>query len=90
MTRLKLCLLIVFAAMIAAEPVIHNHPLVPEAASSQSICAVCASGAARVSIGLPTVAAPDVVLYAVEVLPSSAPVDPFAAGCDSRGPPAAV
>jgi hypothetical protein len=88
MLRLKLSLLIVLAAVIAAEPVIHSHPLVPDNAAVQSLCAVCASGPARLSIGAPTVAAPTVVLYAIDTHPTAAPAEAPAFGCDSRGPPA--
>jgi hypothetical protein len=90
MLRLKLAILIALAAVIAAEPVIHNHPLVPETAASQSLCAVCASGAARITIGAPAVVAPSIVLYAVEPLPAAAPAEAPAHRSESRGPPAAA
>jgi len=90
MVRLRIGLLIAFAALLAAEPIIHNHPLIPDgSAAVQSLCAVCASGADRVVLSAPTVVAPTFVAYALEVASVEFVFRPAALPRASRAPPAA-
>jgi len=90
MVRFKLGLLIALLALIAAEPLIHNHPLIPEGtAPSQSLCAVCASGPARVTLSTPTVAAPTVVVWSLDVCDTTFVERSAALPLASRAPPAA-
>ncbi|HJW93912.1 MAG TPA: hypothetical protein VJ901_09855 [Thermoanaerobaculia bacterium] len=90
MLRFKLGVLLAFAVLIATEPVYHNHPLIPDGnASVQSLCAVCASGADRVTLSAPTVAAPDFVVYSLEAKDITIQARAVALTLPSRAPPTA-
>jgi hypothetical protein len=90
MTRFKLGLLLALAALIASEPIIHNHPLIPDGnAAVQMLCAVCASGADRVTMSAPEVAAPTVIAYALEPRDVTFAAPLHASSLSSRAPPAA-
>jgi len=91
MTRLRIGLLLAFAALLATEPVYHNHPLIPDGnAAAQSLCAVCASGADRITLSAPTVAAaPTFVVYSLEARSFTIHARPIAISLSSRAPPAA-
>ncbi|HLJ74190.1 MAG TPA: hypothetical protein VKU62_06365, partial [Thermoanaerobaculia bacterium] len=60
--RLSMLVLVV-AALVAAEPLLHNHPLqqsgIPEA------CAICATGVAPLPSAMPALSAPQVVSYTI-------------------------
>jgi hypothetical protein len=90
MTRFRFGVLIAFVALLATEPVYHNHPLIPDGnAAVQSLCAVCASGTARVTLSAPTVSAPTIVVERlIAVSPHRHSVD-VPVERASRAPPAA-
>ena len=90
MMRFRLGVLLAFAALLATEPVYHNHPLIPDGnAAVQSLCAVCASGADRVTLSAPTVSAPDFVVYSLETRSVTFQARPRALTLPSRAPPSA-
>jgi hypothetical protein len=89
MLRLKLGILLAFAALLATEPVYHNHPLIPDGnAAVQSLCAVCASGADRVTLSAPAVTAPTFVVYALETRDVTLHARTLELALPSRAPPA--
>lgn len=65
MKRLKLVLILLVAAIVAAEPVVHTHPLVPSpdanGIGTPNICAACAT-AQQVAVSVPPVVAPAVII----------------------------
>jgi len=84
---------VLVALFLAAQPLLHNHPLdsgdESARSSSASTCAVCAAGIGRLPSTTPAVAAPVVVLYTLAT-PSLAPVVTVASFTrSSRAPPAA-
>ena len=85
MSRLKVIALLLFVAFIAAEPLVHEHPL---QSNEAVVCAVCAAGTAQLAWHTPVVAAPLVVAYrVVEVAVTRVSFDvPLALA--SRAPPA--
>lgn len=90
MTRFRLGLLIAFLALLATEPVFHNHPLVPDGnAATQSLCAVCATGAGRITLSAPVVSAPTMVVYSLESREVTFCARLLAIPLSSRAPPAA-
>ena len=78
--------LIIFAALIAAEPLLHTHPLqqnpVPGA------CSVCATGVGRLAVVAPTVAAPQTIVYTLAPPAVTVPVASLVLSLPSRAPPA--
>ena len=90
MMRFRLGVLLAFAALLAIEPVYHNHPLIPDGnAAIQSLCAVCASGAGRVTLSAPTVTAPTFVVYSLEARDVAIHARTVILDVPSRAPPAA-
>jgi hypothetical protein len=90
MMRFRIGVLLALAALLATEPVYHNHPLIPDGnAAIQSLCAVCASGAARVTLSAPTVSAPDFVVYSLEARDFTIHARTVALTLPSRAPPSA-
>jgi len=78
------------ALLLAAQPLLHNHPLDSgdsAKTSSASSCAVCATGAGRLPSTAPSVAAPLAVLYTLSTpaLQRVAAVESFPRS--SRAPP---
>jgi hypothetical protein len=61
MKRLPLFALLLLAAIIAAEPLLHEHPL--QQTREAIVCAACAAGSGQVAIHHPIVAAPNFVAY---------------------------
>lgn len=96
MRLVRVAILLILAAFLAAEPVVHTHPLIPQPWGSDTngitnpnLCAICAVGAARVVIGAPVVVAPLLVIEHLvprSLQPTSAEVHVSLA---SRAPPAA-
>ena len=88
--RLVACLVALF---VAAEPVVHSHPLVERshngtAPASTTVCAACAAGTARLTSHRPAIRTVTLVLYRLTVSPTShVSVDTFLA-LPSRAPPA--
>lgn len=86
-------LVVLVAVLLAAQPLLHNHPLDAgsDAArtSAPSTCAVCATGIGRLPTTAPTLSAPLCILYTLAAAPLAAVVAiaPFTRG--SRAPPAA-
>ena len=88
-------LVILLAALFAAEPILHTHPLSSSADASNpgapgSACAVCATGVNHIAPAAPSVVAPTAVSYTVVVTGTVIP--PFTAPLTlpSRAPPASV
>jgi hypothetical protein len=79
---------VLVALLLAAQPLLHNHPLDTTNASSTSACAVCVAGSGRLPSATPSVAAPLAVLYTLvtPALPEVAAVALFTRS--SRAPPA--
>ena len=89
MMRLKLGILLAFAALLATEPVYHNHPLIPDgSAALQSLCAVCASGGDHVTLSAPAVTVPDFVVYSLEIRDVTLHAQTLELSLPSRAPPA--
>ncbi len=88
--RLTLFIVLV-AALLAAEPLLHSHPLQSSAsgATSSTACAICATGTGRLPIVTASVGAPQAIVhtYASVVVPIVAVDDPLP--LPSRAPPAA-
>lgn len=83
---------VVVALLLAAQPLLHTHPLDADdiARASATSCAVCATGTSRLPVTAPTVAAPLTVLYTVETALPAAIAAPNPAPRSSRAPPAAA
>jgi hypothetical protein len=82
---------LLLAAFLAAEPLLHTHPLQNTAAGTarSSACAVCATGVVQLPILIAAVAAPHVVIDVLSVPTAifvAAPISLFLA---SRAPPVA-
>jgi hypothetical protein len=77
--------LFICSALIAAEPLLHSHPLqqnlVPGA------CAVCATAVGRLPMMAPSVAAPQTIVYTLAPPAATVPVATPALSLPSRAPP---
>jgi len=82
--RLSMLVLVV-AALVAAEPLLHNHPLqqsgIPEA------CAICATGVAPLPSAMPAVSAPQVVSYTIAIVAVPAVINGDSITLAPRAPP---
>jgi len=65
MKRLSVLALLLLAAIVAAEPLLHEHPL--QQSDEAIVCAACAAGTGQVAIHQPVVTAPSVVAYRLVV-----------------------
>jgi hypothetical protein len=78
--------LFLFAALIAAEPLLHSHPLqqnfIPGA------CAVCATGVGRLPLVAPSVAAPQTIVYILTAPAVTVVAATLVLWLPSRAPPA--
>jgi hypothetical protein len=83
-------LVILLAALFAAEPLLHSHPLGAErdASTSTAKCVVCASGTSKLPSVSPSVAASTSVAWTVEVPAPPTFVKHEHIPAPSRGPPA--
>lgn len=96
MARLKLAIVLLLAAIVAAEPTLHNHPLIPgqggdsaTMAPQQTICAACAISAGGISLDPPAVSAPTTTIaYSLAALTVLAADRRPAIPLPSRAPPA--
>ncbi len=81
--------MLVFAALLAAEPLLHNHPLgqIQDGSSSAATCAICATGVGRLPIIASAVTVPRLVVSSVSVAPVSVIAVAFALPLASRAPP---
>jgi hypothetical protein len=83
-------LLLAFAVILTAEPVVHNHPLLTGSeASGASVCAVCVSGVGPLPVAAPALAAPEIVLTTIATPVLIEPVIVAASPRASRAPPTA-
>jgi hypothetical protein len=78
--------LFLFAALIAAEPLLHSHPIqqnfIPGA------CAVCATGVGRLPLVAPSVAAPQTIVYTLTAPAVTVVGATLVLWLPSRAPPA--
>ena len=66
MLRRSSIFVVVFAAILVVEPLLHNHSL--EGKAESSVCAICVAGTAKLPVVVPSVAAPTVVAYTIQRL----------------------
>jgi hypothetical protein len=83
--RFSYCLVIV-AALLVAEPLLHNHPL--QQNNIPNACAICATGVSPMPVIAPSVAAPVIVVYTLAAAPVTTVTDAAAIAIASRAPPA--
>lgn len=84
----KTLLLLACAALLATEPLQHQHPLIgPNPAGT---CVVCAAGVNRLSDPAPSVSAPSVVVYALIATTTVSFLTGVVVTSEPRGPPAAA
>lgn len=93
MPRKTPLLIVVFAALLLVEPLIHSHPLWENSdartAAANSTCAVCASTTAQLPTTAPHVVAPQTVVGTLAAAPIAAVVAVVPLTRSSRAPPAA-
>ncbi|HVR41752.1 MAG TPA: hypothetical protein VMU84_21825 [Thermoanaerobaculia bacterium] len=79
MRRLMLAALLLAAATVAVQPILHQHSLIPAGEDEHGVlspaaalvCTICAIGADRVVLTAPAVVAPLLVAFAfVSILPA--------------------
>jgi len=84
---------VLVALLLAAQPLLHNHPLDsgsdPAKSSPASSCAVCATGIGSLPSTSPAVAAPLAVLYTLATPAHAAVIAVASFPRSSRAPPAA-
>ncbi len=85
MRRVAFLFVVLVAAAIAFEPLIHTHPL---SQTSNAPCAVCVGSVGRLTALGPTPAAPLTQVTAIPALPVAATVHRAAIALASRAPPA--
>jgi len=91
MSRIRL-LVFIFAAFIAAEPVVHTHPLVPSAhdgGASTTLCAACAGGTSLAASIAPAIVAPATVIVSLTIVSIDVVSRGVALTLPSRAPPSA-
>ncbi|HYS54215.1 MAG TPA: hypothetical protein VER58_10685 [Thermoanaerobaculia bacterium] len=79
-------LLLFFAAVIVAEPLLHSHPL--QQNSIPGACAVCATGVGRLPRIAPAISAPRVIVYTLTPSAIQRVIVPAVSTLPSRAPPA--
>ena len=90
MQRLRLAAVVLLAVLIAAQPTLHNHSLIPEAGSgSPPQCGVCAFGADPASVAPPLLVVSLVVLFLLTAREEQAFAFAARPGVPQRGPPRA-
>ena len=93
MTRRFVLLVAAIAVLLAAAPLLHQHPLGSGSdsglGSTNSPCVACAAGVNRVPAASPVLVAPQVVVYALAALVSFVLVSGVDLRLPSRAPPAA-
>jgi hypothetical protein len=89
----RLAILVILAAFLAVEPVVHSHPLVPGGGASDlsapNVCAICAVGTDKVIVAAPVVTAPVAVIGHVATTPLQPTTVETRVPLASRAPPAA-
>lgn len=86
--KTALALVLALAVLMAAEPMLHQHPLTTRFAPSER-CVICAAGVQRLPNAAPTIAAPHAVVCAFVALIAVALPNDVAGTFSSRAPPAA-
>ena len=86
MSRLKLFAVLLFAAFIAAEPLVHEHPL---QSNEAIVCAACAAGTAQLAVNAPAIAAPLTVVGEIAIVSHDGRSTDSSLSLPSRAPPAA-
>ncbi|HSP16072.1 MAG TPA: hypothetical protein VLV78_15105 [Thermoanaerobaculia bacterium] len=87
MRRTLQVLVLLVAAAIAVEPLVHTHPLTQRSSSNQ--CAVCVNAHARVTTLAPTPISPLVIVGEVAAVRLPAQAAALQTPPASRAPPAA-
>lgn len=88
-------LIVLLAALFAAEPILHTHPLNNRADANSpgapgSTCAVCATGVDRLPTAAPAVAAPTTVTHLIATLDTPTVSAVTTLSLPARAPPAVV
>jgi len=86
MSRLKLIAVLLFVAFIAAEPLLHEHPL---QSNEAIVCAACAAGTVQLAVHAPAVVAPLTVVGEIATISHRSPSTDISLSLPSRAPPAA-
>jgi hypothetical protein len=87
--RLELGLVLLLAALLSSQPVVHHHGLVRESGTALPIvCGVCAFGADHATVRPPVLTAPDGFVWTFVPQNADSPAPAFVSTCTSRGPPA--
>lgn len=86
MSRLKLFAVLLFVAFIAAEPLVHEHPL---QSNEAIVCAACAAGTAQIAVHTPAVVAPLTVVGQIVTVTLRGRSTDTTLPLASRAPPAA-
>jgi len=83
-------LVILLAALFAAEPLLHSHPLGAErdASTSSTKCVVCVSGTSQLPSVAPSIAAVTTVIWTIEPAVACAGTKSEPIPAPSRAPPA--
>ncbi len=93
MRLLRLTVLLLLATIVVVEPVVHSHPLLPDAGgsglSSPNICAICAVGAEHAVMSPAVLVAPVIVIDDVAPQRAQAATAEVSVSLASRAPPAA-
>ncbi len=76
------------AALLLAEPLLHQHPLSQSTTNSNSICAVCAIGVGPLPSVAPSVAADRVIIYTLAATTVTTITIAVPLQLPSRAPPA--
>jgi len=76
------------AAVLLAEPLLHQHPLLQGTTNSNSICAVCAIGVGPLPSVAPSVAADRIIIYTLAATTVTAITIAVPLQLPSRAPPA--
>ena len=93
--HLRVGVLLVFALLLAIEPIIHNHPLIPEGgesgnfASSSNLCIACVVGTDRTLLAVIAAIVPQLVAIAFVFAMGVVVVERATVARASRAPPAA-
>ena len=77
--------ILILAALIVAEPLLHSHPL--QQNSIPNTCPVCATGVGRLPSVAPSIAAPCLIAYTLIALTVNAVIVPVILSVPSRAPP---
>jgi hypothetical protein len=89
MLRRSSIFVLIFAALLAIEPVMHRHSLQQSNGGASDSCAICAAGTARLPIVTASVAAPQIVAYTITIARVHVVSVDVVLPLPSRAPPAA-